>query len=362
MLLLPLLFGCLSGYVFRELRPRQPVDPTPVGAGLATLSAEECGACHQEIYAEWRGSAMGQAFTNPAFQADWALDNEFYYCLTCHSPLLEQQPELVSGIAAIRTHEVRSQPNPVFDADLQQEGVTCLACHLTDAGLAGPHAVEAPHETVHQPDFAGAQRCEGCHQLQAPPVHWLDRPISDTHNEWQRWQAETGRTESCVDCHMPAVTRASVPGFPEREGRRHTFPGTRDPELMQDAVLLDGDLDGAQLVLRLTNQAGHNLPSTDPANRVQVRVQVLGPDGVVLQTLSQTLQRRIEGNREREDSTLLPAETRELTFGLDSAPGATVTAEVVYQRLAGLREPVQEAARTEGPLETVLRSQRWLVP
>lgn len=82
MLILPLLLGCISGYVFSELRPRQPVTPTPVRSGLTSLSAEECGACHREIYAEWRGSAMGHAFSSPAFQADWALDDGFYYCLT----------------------------------------------------------------------------------------------------------------------------------------------------------------------------------------------------------------------------------------------------------------------------------------
>lgn len=276
--------------------------------------------------------------------------------------MLEQQPELVSGIQAIRRHKVRSEPNPVFDAALQQEGVTCLACHLTDAGLAGPHDVEAPHETVHQPDFAGAQRCEGCHQLQAPPVHWLDRPISDTHGEWQRWKQQTGRTESCVDCHMPAVTRASVPGFPEREGRRHTCPGTRDPELMRGAISRVGAMDPPRLVLRMTNEAGHNLPSTDPANELEVRVQVRDAQGVIVQSLSQTLRRRIEGNREREDSTLLPAETRILYFDLDPAAGGIVTAEVVYHRLAGLRPPVRAAARTEGPLESLLQSREWTLP
>ena len=58
--------------------------------GLVSLSAENCGSCHQEIYKEWKQSTHAVAFQDLQFQAEWKKDNT-YVCLNCHTPLQEQQ-------------------------------------------------------------------------------------------------------------------------------------------------------------------------------------------------------------------------------------------------------------------------------
>ena len=95
----------LSGFLmWRFIRPMNifvvndtfawPIDTSQVVPPLNTLSAEECGACHQEIYKEWKTTIHSQAWTDPYFQGDYIFDGEQYICRTCHTPLDRQLPEL----------------------------------------------------------------------------------------------------------------------------------------------------------------------------------------------------------------------------------------------------------------------------
>ena len=69
----------------------QAIPSQPVPAGLASLSATECGQCHQDIYQEWKRSIHAQAFADPQFQAEWAKDGQVFVCQNCHTPLQNQQ-------------------------------------------------------------------------------------------------------------------------------------------------------------------------------------------------------------------------------------------------------------------------------
>src|SRR3989339_1025749 len=100
--------------------------------GLTSLSAKECGACHQEIYQEWAQSMHAQAWTDPYYQVDLAFDGDQQICLNCHIPLENQQENLVMGFRDAERFDPILQPNPNFDKALQQEGVTCVVCHLQE--------------------------------------------------------------------------------------------------------------------------------------------------------------------------------------------------------------------------------------
>ncbi len=248
----------LAAYVWGRLTlPDYPSAQLP--APLTSASAQTCRACHPQQYDDWSASRMGQAMTDPFFLADWADQDHVFVCLSCHAPLPEQQPMVVHGLASLKPLRPLGTDNPRFDPALQREGVTCVVCHLIDGVMVGPDGDRAPHPTRGDPAFREASRCEPCHQVDIPPLApRLDRPLADTVAEWRRWRAQTGRTETCTDCHMP--------------GRRHTFPGAFDADLLRSGLEVQLDCGAPETIgVTLTNRAGHRFPSADPLRALVIR-------------------------------------------------------------------------------------------
>ncbi len=331
--------GCVRQYVYQRLTPFPMPTVQPVD-GVGSLSASACGACHSEQYAEWQASMMAQAWTDPVFQHDFAHRGEPYYCRNCHTPLQNQQPSIVEGIEQLRPSLVAAtRDNPSYDEGLRDEGVTCVVCHLVDGHIAGPHDVSsppAPHPVAPDDGFSRAELCERCHQMPILPLTRLDRPLTDTHAEWREWKQQTGRTESCVDCHMPAVQRPLMPGMPAREGRRHTFPGGWDDDLVRSSVRLDGlNLDGRELSVQLSNLAGHRVPSAEPIRALELRVSALDATGTPM-SAGHVIERIVEApGNPISDNTLAPAESRTVTMVLPR-PARSATVELLYHRLKNL--------------------------
>src|SRR5690606_5034848 len=161
--------------------------------------------CHPTEYLDWSSTRMARARTDPVFVAEFEAQGEPFVCRACHAPLFEQQPDVVHGLWWVRPLVPRVSPNPAYRPELEAEGVTCVACHLRDGAMVGPREPvgQPPHPVVVDPTFRSAATCAPCHQLEAPPLSRLERPISDTHGEWEAWGALTGDPRSCVDCHMP---------------------------------------------------------------------------------------------------------------------------------------------------------------
>lgn len=330
-----LLTSCLSSKVYRELLPQEPLPPTELASGLASLSAKDCGTCHVAIYDEWSESMMGQAWTDPVFQADFQERDELYVCRHCHTPLTEQQPELTVGIdRVLPSVKTSTVDNPHFQPELVDEGVTCVACHLQDGAIVGPHdKVDAPHAWRFEPEFATGATCERCHQMPRPPLWKLDRDIADTHRELEVWQAATGSSDDCVTCHMPAIDRPLMEGYPSRPGRQHTFAGSWDGDMLRSAVALS--LEGEELLVE--NRAGHNLPTAEPTHVLEL-VWLAGDEVLETQRWARVIDRR----KEVEDSTLSPNETRRV----EVVEGAT-SVELRFLRLALMPEVVQAAIPDE---------------
>jgi hypothetical protein len=86
----------MSIFVVSEAFER-PIATTRVPKGLTTLSAEECGNCHRELFEEWRTSIHHAAWSDPYFQADFRFDGSQQVCKNCHTPLDRQQDATVLG-------------------------------------------------------------------------------------------------------------------------------------------------------------------------------------------------------------------------------------------------------------------------
>jgi hypothetical protein len=243
-----------------EFIPQQQIP-----AGLVSLKAEHCGGCHTEIYREWKSSLHSKAFTDPFFTAYHKKDEGDPTCLICHVPLQNQSPVMLSSSQA--SGGLSITPNPEFDAELQQEGVTCAGCHVRDGVVYGPyHAkdLNAPHAVGYDEKFLQKSICNQCHEVPSKGFSLMRGGVCSTGMESTvgPW-ADKGYV--CQDCHMPAVTRPLVAGFPPRKGRKHTWPGGYSSEQLKKVFSFKAQKKGSDLTITITNAgAGHKAPTGDP--------------------------------------------------------------------------------------------------
>lgn len=356
----------------------RPTYETPLATGLEQvpgvdgLSAAACGECHTAAYEEWRVSTHAMAWVDLQFQAEIGKSDNSWLCQNCHTPLMVQHERWPRGLVDGDVERPIVSPNPVFDADLQQEGITCAACHVRDGVVHGPGvATDSPHPVAADPTFRTEAICLRCHQAVASYAGKNFVCTFETGAEWAASPyAAEGRT--CLDCHMPPVTRAVAVEGPVREARRHWWRGAGIPkvdgvvppvEANPPGVDVRAKRDGADLAVAITNaRAGHMLPTGDPERWVQVDVQFLGADG---EAVGEPWQHRMgqvwewEPPRKLSDNRLGPRQTRELRVGVPS--GATIAEVVVsshrmkpdvaeYHDLAGVYPLSVETDRFEVPV------------
>jgi hypothetical protein len=195
---------------------------------------------------------------------------------------------------------------------------------ITDLGF-DPHVPES--QTLISPHHTESAMCGTCHNLRNPAftrnmgtgayeLNALDAPGDPalgfpeqlTYDEWLNSEyATTGVyapqfginidvVSSCQDCHMPAVSgQAAAFGVPRDNVPRHSFLGGNtfipavlpnhpafgqevDAELLAETVekntdnlrkaaTLSAQLTGGNLVVRVTNETGHKLPTGYPEGR-----------------------------------------------------------------------------------------------
>lgn len=125
----------------------------------ATVTDEDCAACHQSFQAAWKESKHGQATSDPAFTQEWEKQGKPQDCLKCH----------VTGY------------DPVTGT-WEEDGITCKACH---SPITKDHPL-APM-TVNR----SARLCGDCH--------------NETYFEWQVSQHRNNDVD-CAQCHDPHAT------------------------------------------------------------------------------------------------------------------------------------------------------------
>jgi hypothetical protein len=192
-----------------------------------------------------------------------------------------------------------------------------------------------------------AELCGACHQrvVQGPdgPV-----PLYTTYQEWKEGPyPDEGWV--CQDCHMPGVKAVVAEGEKVRANvPDHGFFGGGD--LRRDAAKLElaaRALDGGSVIdARLTNYAGHDLPSGFPGKRAVLRAVALDRGGKEVARDEVAFGRRLvdvrgaptayaNAARVATDDRLKPKEVRAVTLfsGRALSGAAKVKAELVWQSI-----------------------------
>ena len=279
-----LLFGCAVA----GLSLLQSSEPGAEGQAARFTSPAQCAECHSEIAREVGESWHGQAFTDPEALA---LSKNFQdeQCISCHAP----SPIYVTGVG-----------ERVFSRrDRRETGVDCLSCHLmADGSVAGSRGLSsAPCRPVVEPTLTTATFCSGCHNQ-----HW-------TVDEFMAWKAETGRPESCNDCHMRRIDRPIADGGPVRKGvASHVFEGGHFLEKLEEAASLAATVENGELVIRVTNRgAGHNIPTDSRHKSFNVLVTLRDRAGNLLKSEEEVAEYRLYYRDQSFETTQLkPGETR----------------------------------------------------
>jgi hypothetical protein len=331
----PVIFGLRDDFVHAV--PNQQIPE-----GLTSLSAESCGACHQEIYAEWKISIHSQAHVDPYYQAYWKKDGNIWICQNCHTPLQNQQPLIVSGMKDGKIQRPITAPNPDYDPALQQEGINCAGCHVRDGVIYGPYAdSDAPHPTGYDPKYRTTEICYWCHQVPSGPFQFYNGGPCATFFEFEDGPyAKRGYT--CQSCHMPAVERPAAEGGPMRDTRRHLWRGGHFPEMIKQALQVrlkapNGDWqtgDKVDFQLRMTNGgAGHKIPTGDPDRHFTITFEEIGPDGKVIASKKHQIGRWLIWKPiiiELYENRIPPLEHRDYHYKVTAKPGHTLKVTVKY--------------------------------
>lgn len=225
--------------------------------------ATACEHCHIEVFNEWSASSHAKAYTSIPFRE--ATDGyRFAACLGCHTP----EPALVSGAPVART---------VY----QDEGVTCVSCHLEEGKLSGPISstgMISPHPVeVNSDQYRDSNFCGRCHE--------------GTFAEWNGVEMED--KPSCQQCHMPPKKRKMTQAtgmlskifvaFEEDVlQKRHTFAAV--PEELESTPYSVKITHYAETVtLTVMNHLPHSLPSGDFGVRIiALKVSIVNSKGEVI--------------------------------------------------------------------------------
>jgi hypothetical protein len=281
-----------------------------------------CRDCHgtydsHAAWDTWTGSAMGNSARNPLFlsalteaERDSAGVGDF--CLRCHAPDAWLQGRCVpSNGSALTTDDT---------------GVTCAVCHRMEPSpwsrngqfLLGQDRTyrgeymdsQASHQVQYSSWLEDPRFCAPCHDFRNPRVAWKGHepmrfPEQSTFTEWASSAYASGALadrKTCQDCHMPESMGKADERGPVRSARSsHDFAGGNifvlgaleflEPGLGITAQLAAGRAraeamlknaatiewmnvpsvsrrgERVTLSIRVTNLAGHKLPTGYPEGR-----------------------------------------------------------------------------------------------
>lgn len=316
-------------YLLTIPAPAQSVEPTLAGhwstpiialgnqsgldPSIQDLRPQACAACHTSKKIEWQTSRHSLAFS-PGLLGQlltFSTDDEVKSCLRCHTPLAEQQQQLLSLARPLAWNN--SQPEtPLADA-----GVFCAACHVRQGRIVGPlPRPETAHSGEFKPGnngpvhahksavtwFKESEFCAPCHQFpQSMAIN--GKPLENTVKEWQESPfASQGIT--CQGCHMP--------------DQKHLFLGIHDQETVRSAVEIttENQRETAILTLRST-RIGHRFP-TYIVPRITLKGSLLDSMGQPILGGEQQwiIQRQMapeDGWQELSDTRIKPGQTAQVT-------------------------------------------------
>ena len=283
-----------------------PAAPAATGDGARTFTkSEECAECHSAIYAEWKESWHGQAYTDQDV-LDLSQNFQDEQCISCHAPV----PVFQVGVGE-RVFERREH---------REDGVDCISCHLMpDGRVAGVRGVDAPCRPVKDERLQGAQFCAGCHNQHWTVDEFMASRWSDTH--------------TCNDCHMPRQDRPVADGSPVREAvATHRFEGGHYPWMLKKAATVKTEVKDGRLVVRVTNSGtGHKMPSDARHRSFNLLVTVRDEAGNLLTEQQEIAEYRLYYRDQHIESTQIePFETKVAEYVLPEGRKGVATVELVY--------------------------------
>lgn len=249
-----------------------PVVLPTLPAGLSSLSAQSCNACHYAAHDTWATSAHANAWASPTYQAALHSAGSSTTCVQCHLPIAAQHDTLAAGYIEGDLTRPRLEPNASFDVTLRSEGVTCAACHVRGDTVIGTRAApNAPHPVAVSAELSSPEMCATCHQLSWPEG---DKPFYDTFGEWQA-SAWSKAGVTCQDCHMAPTSGAIVPGT-DGTLPSHLLSADASRAITTLVTLPAASVQrGQDVTVGLTLQntgAGHSFPTGNPFKIAQIEV------------------------------------------------------------------------------------------
>ena len=227
------------------------------------MDSEACGACHKDIYEQWKSSMHHFASFNNQFyrksieyMQDVTGTRPSKWCAGCHDhavffngrfdrPIKEQidTPEAQAGLGCMSCHAIvhvgSSMGNGDFTVEYPPLHELASSKNTLIRGIDYflTYLNPKPHKATFMKPFMreqSAEYCAACHK-----VH-LDVPVNSYRwvrgfNDYDNWQASgvsgqgarsfyyPAKTSACSDCHMPLVASRD-PGNREGKVHSHRFP------------------------------------------------------------------------------------------------------------------------------------------
>ena len=248
-------------------------------------------------------------------------------CLNCHIPLQNQQEYIVTGLVDGDVYRPVKRLNPDFDPELKLEGINCATCHVREGSIIGPtgHSEPGAHLARQDTTFLSQNLCVSCHNASAVVNPELVCTF-ETGDEWMNNNRSEGKT--CIDCHMPEVTRATSSGGKVRASRFHNFPGSGiskwdslEVEGLDGLSIESGNVrtnyqvgDSLKYELSLKNEfAGHRVPTGDPERFFLIKIELVDESGNIVMSVNERIGETWEwypAAKKLADNNLNPGEER----------------------------------------------------
>ena len=198
---------------------------------LERPDAKRCSECHKDIYESWKDSRHSISWTSKTY-IEASENRTKEKCLACHIP------ESVTG----------QKPSPRLDR--RDEGIYCVSCHFINGKMNGPYDLVAPpHPTYRNPDYVNSKFCGSCHQK--------------TFKEWK----ETGKEDTCQDCHMPRTKSRLTQKLPLSLLHKKKWVGNHKflhGDLNEKNILMEAEFKEKIFnVSLLNNSVPHAVPTAD---------------------------------------------------------------------------------------------------
>jgi len=304
---------------------RAPALPSAILGSVAheqeVMKSSYCAACHPDAFAEHEQNTHGRAFTDEEVRLGTGRFSQAD-CIICHTP----RPVFESGIGQ----------NPIRRHYDLEEGITCMTCHWKEGPDYSRFSGGAECKSAFDPRAGTVEACASCHRNHGTPYQWEGAPKGK----------KAGNV--CIDCHMPLVERAVAVGGPKKAVHSHAFPASRSESQLRRAYTYDANIDGNEVVVRISNTgAGHNFPTELKQRSVESVVVVHDADGKEIARSRMTFRdpyKRPYGLTLPVNTQIPSGEFREHRIPVGVANG-TVTCELHYKLYYPIEDHHPDLAR-----------------